>query len=162
VRGGPDLVAALARPIVRGLLSVPEAEAALAMKLLEEDRLGLGDGDGAFDERFAIACGTLQLNVKKLSLLHLGTVVQIERAAIPMIATRPLLPPGPIRAQAHDINAEQDRDAQLTEHQVEDVLQNLLLERRLLEEEEMRARREQALLATAKAMPGRRLAYGRR
>jgi integrase len=58
-----SLAASLARPVIRGLLPLPHAEAALAVAIVRGVRDGTLAGNGTIDERIHIDNHVLRLNI---------------------------------------------------------------------------------------------------
>lgn len=96
------LAVELARPVVRSLLPLASAEAALALALVREERAGTSPGAGSFDEKWRIDCHILRLNVEIQEDARDKAIEAIARVIKPMI--RAHLPWNHLLAAAHDIN----------------------------------------------------------
>jgi hypothetical protein len=92
------LAVALARPVARGLLPRPAADAALLLASLHAERAGSGD---AFDT-FAVAKHVLHLHLDRITVRQDEARGGIQRRIWPLIEMR--APSSHIRAEAHDCN----------------------------------------------------------
>lgn len=118
-----ELAVSLARPVVRGLLPIDQAEAALAVSIAREERAGSSTGTGTLDEKLAVERHILQLYIDREERRRADVAHQIWRVV------RPLIQAGAnryrARAEAHDVNAA--NDFCFSEPEVEQVLiENLL------------------------------------
>jgi hypothetical protein len=112
------LAVELARPVVRSMLPLELAEAALAVALAREERAGTSPGTGSFDEKWRIDCHILRLNVEIQEDARDKAIGIIVRRIQPLIDS--YSPIGRVRAEAHDVNA--DRGFMLSEPEVEGVI----------------------------------------
>ena len=130
------LAVSLARPVVRGLLPIDHAGAAIAAAIARDERAGTSPGSGTFAEKLAIVCHIMGLNIEREENRRAKAAHDIWQNARPMIqkgAAR-----GAVRAQAHNINAEHNRAFE--EHEVEDVLLDLLASMEARAKAEQRAK----------------------
>jgi hypothetical protein len=119
------LAVSLARPVVRGLLPVDQAEAAIAVALRNADQ-GALPGIGTFEERLKIDCHILKINVDLLEARRCQIIGAITSTLRPLIAKLVFI--GRLRAEAHDINAE--GGGLLTDADVEAEVVHLLYQAR--------------------------------
>lgn len=112
------LAVSLARPVVRGMLSIAQAEAAIAVSIAHDIRTGELPPGTDLEWHIKINSHILAVN-----LAHLSDRADLASHAI-CRGIRPLVdrarPVGQVRAEAHNINA--DRGFVLTEQDVERAL----------------------------------------
>jgi hypothetical protein len=120
------LAESLARPVVRDLLPLDQAEASVAAAIGRSWRLGLLDEGVDAEGLIDIANHILRLNVDIQESKRDQVVAAITRVLRPLIDQRQ--PIGRLRAEAHDINAEDG--SLLTEAMVEEVIVHALYQAR--------------------------------
>jgi hypothetical protein len=129
VRSKEDVIAlavSLARPVVRGMLPIDHAEAAIAAAIGRAWRIGILPYDTDPEGLIGIANHILRLNIELQENKRDAVISEIMRKVRPLIDKR--LPLGRVRAEAHDVNA--DGGSLLTEAEVEEAIVHMLYQAR--------------------------------
>lgn len=116
------LATSLARPVVRGLMPLEHAEAAVAAACGKAARDGTLAGNGDVADAIRIATHILHCTLTNHDTAVVLTSAAIDRVITPMIEKGVLI--GRIRAEAHNVNA--DRGTLMTEAQVEETVKTVL------------------------------------
>lgn len=121
-----SLAQSLARPVVRGLLPIEQAEAAIVLALSKRDKAGQNPGNGTLDDYIRLDFHFLHLEIKRLEEQRDAACQAIARVVNPLIGQHESK--GRIRAEAHNVNA--GFDIVLREAEVEQTIVNELVKAR--------------------------------